>query len=349
MSFAAGATAGATAGAPGVRKQAGVQKLYRPPPQGEGMDDEHGWTPLDIRPGDAGAPADVDGLLAYLADGDLVGDLLVKEKALVFRGFGVPRDRLEAVMDAVLPDRLAYVHGNSPRTKVGDNVYTSTEYPAEMTISMHNELSYSSRWPSRLMFYCEVAADSGGATPVVDGARWLDVLDDEVRAAFAGGVRYTQNLHDGYGLGKSWQDTFETGDRDRVEAYLADMDAAWEWRPDGGLRVSQIRPATVRHPVTGEEVWFNQSDQWHPAALGDETAAALAAVVPAEDLPQSVAYADGRPIPADHVVQVRDRGLAEAVDVDWAPGDVLLIDNVLVGHGRRPFTGSRRVLVAMTG
>lgn len=307
------------------------------------------WTPMEIHPGDVGATADTDGLLGHLADRQRLDDLLVKEKALVFRGFGVTPERLEPVMDGVLPDRLAYVHGNSPRTKVGDNVYTSTEYPAELTISMHNELSYSSRWPTRLMFYCETAAETGGATPVVDGVRWLDALDDEVREAFAGGVRYVQNLHDGYGLGKSWQDTFETTDRAQAEEYLADLDADWEWRGDGGLRVSQIRPATTRHPRTGAEVWFNQADQWHPAALGDETAAALAAVVPAEDLPQSVTYADGSPIPAEHVIQVRDRGLDAAVDVDWHAGDVLLIDNVLVGHGRRPFTGKRRVLVAMTG
>jgi hypothetical protein len=44
-----------------------------------------------------------------------------------------------------------------------------------------------------------------------------------------------------------------------------------------------------------------------------------------------------------------DRGLAAAVNVDWRAGDLMLIDNVLVAHGRRPFTGSRRVLVAMSG
>ena len=43
-----------------------------------------------------------------------------------------------------------------------------------------------------------------------------------------------------------------------------------------------------------------------------------------------------------------DRGLDAAVDVDWNVGDLLLVDNVLVGHGRRPFTGQRRVLVAMS-
>ena len=44
------------------------------------------------------------------------------------------------MIDLLLPNRLAYVHGNSPRTKVGRHVYTSTEYPQEYTISMHNEM-----------------------------------------------------------------------------------------------------------------------------------------------------------------------------------------------------------------
>jgi alpha-ketoglutarate-dependent taurine dioxygenase len=307
-----------------------------------------GWRPLTVEPADAGVAPTAAGLLEFLGDAGALDELLLAHKALVFRSFGVAPEELDPVLDRLLPHRLAYVHGNSPRTRVGDHVYTSTEYPPEYTISMHNELSYSHRWPARLCFYCERAPDSGGATPVVDGARWLESLDDRVRADFADGVRYVQNLHDGYGFGKSWQDTFETDRRDDVEAFLQGTGAELEWRPDGALRVAFVRPATLRHPRTGDQVWFNQSDQWHPATLGDETAAALAEVLPEEDLPQRVTFADGRPIPAGHVGQVRDRGLAAAVDVGWAAGDLLLIDNVLVGHGRRPFTGPRRVLVAMS-
>ncbi|WP_271220678.1 TauD/TfdA family dioxygenase [Streptosporangium carneum] len=307
-----------------------------------------GWKPCELDPAGAGVAANAEGLVDCLrAAGDL-GDLLAREKAVVFRGFGVQEHTLDQVMDLLLPNRLAYVHGNSPRTKVGKNVYTSTEYPPEFTISMHNELSYARRWPARLLFFCAKAPATGGATPVVDGARWLEALDPEVRQAFAGGVRYLQNLHDGYGFGKSWQDTFETDAREEVEAFLAESEADWKWRPDGGLWVSQLRPATVRHPVTGAEVWFNQFDQWHPAGLGDETAAELSAILPQDELPQSVTFADGSPIPGEYAVQVRDRGLEAAVDVDWREGDLLLIDNVLVGHGRRPFTGARRVLVAMS-
>lgn len=240
------------------------------------------------------------------------------------------------------------MHGNSPRTKVGSNLYTSTEYPAEFTISMHNELSYSHSWPARLLFYCQQAAQTGGATPVVDAAAWLASLEPEVRDAYRGGVRYMQNMHGGRGFGKSWQDTFETGDRAAVEAFLTDAGASWEWKADGGLRVIQVRPSTTRHPVTGDEVWFNQSDQWHPAALDDEVGIALRDALPEDELPQSVTFADGTPIPAEYVTQVRDRGLELAVDVDWQESDLLVIDNVLVAHGRRPFTGPRRVLVAMS-
>ncbi|MEU6200234.1 TauD/TfdA family dioxygenase [Streptomyces sp. NPDC047061] len=306
------------------------------------------WVPKEVTPADADAEATPQGLAGHLRG---LGDpepLLTRHKALVFRGFGVTRAGLEEVMDLLLPNRLAYVHGNSPRTKVGENVYTSTEYPQEYTISMHNEMSYAHRWPARLLFFCDREPATGGATPVVDGVRWLAALDPEVRDAFARGVRYSQNLHGGRGLGKSWQETFETESRGEVETFLKDAEAEWEWRQDGGLRVTQLRPATARHPVTGTEVWFNQADQWHAAGLGSETAAALYQIMPAEDLPQSVTFADGSPIPDHHVTQIRDRGLESAVDVDWRTGDLMLIDNMLVGHGRRPFTGPRRVLVAMS-
>lgn len=312
------------------------------------MDDSARWQPLEITPATAEVPATAEGLIGYLEDPSRVATLLVDNKALVFRGFQVSPETLDAVIDRLLPQRLAYVHGNSPRTKVGQNVYTSTEYPAEFTISMHNELSYSHQWPARLLFFCARAAETGGATPVLDGERWLACLDQEVRDAFAQGVRYQQNLHDGYGLGKSWQDTFETSDRNEVEVLLKGSGATWEWRPDGGLRITQVRPATLQHPVSGATVWYNQADQWHPASLGDEAAAELAKVLPEDEMPQSVAFADGTPIPAEYVNQVRDRGLQEAVDVDWHTGDLMVIDNVLVAHGRRPFTGSRRVLVAMS-
>ncbi|MEU2794180.1 TauD/TfdA family dioxygenase [Streptomyces sp. NPDC007100] len=312
------------------------------------MSDLRHWQPRDITPQETGTAPTAEGLIDYIRGNAEFDRLLTESKAIVFRGFHVTEESVESVMELLLPKRLAYVHGNSPRTKVGKNVYTSTEYPPEYTISMHNEMSYSSSWPTRLMFFCAKAPATGGATPVVDGRLWLESLDPEIREAFRGGVRYTQNLHGGRGLGKSWQDTFETDDKDEVERFLRGAEAEWEWLPGDTLRIRQQRRSTITHPETGDEVWFNQSDQWHPAALDDETAAELAQLMPEDELPQSVTLADGTPIPGEWAIQVRDRGLENAVDVDWHEGDVMLIDNLLVGHGRRPFTGPRRILVAMS-
>ena len=311
------------------------------------MSVQQGWAPQRFTPEDTGADATPRGLLEYLESVD-VGELLGRHQALLFRGFDVTEASLADVMPALLPERLAYVHGNTPRTKVSDNVYTSTEYPPEYAISMHSELSYAHAWPSRLLFCCVQPATTGGATPLLDGASWLAALDERIRADFSGGVCYRQYLHGGRGFGKSWQATFETDDRAEVEKLLAEAGVSWEWTAGNALRTRQVRPSTLRHPVTGEEVWFNQADQWHPATLGEETMRELAAIVPADELPQSVTFADGSPIPDEYVLEIRQKGLALAVDVDWRQGDVLVIDNVAVAHGRRAFAGSRRVLVAMS-
>ncbi|WUH99899.1 TauD/TfdA family dioxygenase [Spirillospora sp. NBC_00431] len=302
------------------------------------------WRPHEITSADA-ETRDLAGWLTDLGPDGLT-ELLVTNKALVFRGFGVTPESAEPVFDLLVPGRLPYVHGNSPRTRVGRNIYTSTEYPQQFTISMHNELSYAHQWPARLAFFCEKAAESGGATPVLDGELWLGSLDAEVRESFAGGVRYVQNLHDGFGFGKSWQETFETDDRAAVEEFLDQSQAEWEWGRDG-IHIVQRRGATTEHPVTGAAVWFNQADQWHPAGLGDKAASDLYEILEPDEFPQHVTLADGSPIPDAHIEQIQSRALDNAVDVDWRSGDVLLIDNVLTAHGRRPFEGTRRVLVAM--
>jgi hypothetical protein len=107
--------------------------------------------------------------------------------------------------------------------------------------------------------------------------------------------------------------------------------------------------ATIRHPGTGEELWFNQADQWHPATLGEDTMRELASIVSADELLQSVAFADGSPIPAEYVTRIRDAGLELAYDVNWQQGDILLVGNLTLAHGRRPYSDARRVFVARSG
>ncbi len=278
-----------------------------------------------------------------------IGEDLRRYGAILFRGFdladGEDFDRFSRV---IIPHRVNYVEGSSPRVATSDKVYTSTEYPADQFVSMHNELSYAHQWPSELMFFCQTEPESGGETPIADSRLVLEQLGDDLRRRFSEkGVRYTRHLHGGRGAGLSWQTVFETEERQVVEDYCRAGEIRFSWTEDGGLRTEQWRPAVRRHEVTGEEIWFNQVDQWHPTNLEPEVARALLANTAEEDLPIYATYGDGTPFEdaeLDEIRQVFDRVM---VRFPWQRGDALLVDNMLVAHGRMPFTGNRRVLVAM--
>jgi alpha-ketoglutarate-dependent taurine dioxygenase len=255
----------------------------------------------------------------------------------------------------VLADGAAgsYIDGNSPRTKLSESIYTSTEYPPELSISMHNELSYSHAWPARLYFCCVTAPQTGGSTLIADSRALLRELSPEVLDMFEKkGVTYVRNLHGGSGatIGKSWQQTFETDQRAVVEQYCKDGRIDYEWKADGGIRLIQQRPATAVHPRTGERVWFNQVDQFHPSTNPPDVYEAIMEIYGADpfEMPQYGCFGDGSPIPDDALAEVRQGMDRLSVAFPWEVGDMMIIDNMLTAHGRSPFTGTRRILVSMS-
>lgn len=277
---------------------------------------------------------------------DGVVKLLHEHGAVLLRGFDV-RDAagFRAVAGTATPGLLDYTYRSTPRKKAEPGVYTSTEYPPDQQIPMHNENSYSSTWPAKLWFYCHRAAAEGGATPLADGRAVLRRIDDEVRARFTrAGVKYVRNY--GAGMDLPWQEVFQTRDRAEVADFCARSGMTCDWDGDR-LRTTQVCQAVTTHPVTGEQVWFNQAHLFHPSALDEETRDALLAIFGAEGLPRNACFGDGAQIPDADLDHVRAAYEAETVDVEWRDGDVLLVDNVLTAHGRRSYTPPRRVLVAM--
>ncbi|HEV2705519.1 MAG TPA: TauD/TfdA family dioxygenase [Pyrinomonadaceae bacterium] len=277
---------------------------------------------------------------------------LYRTGAILFRGFGVSEQTTFASLIAHLKEEMMnYVDGNSPRTKLGSNIYTSTEYPPEFFISLHNELSYAPRWPERLLFCCVEAASEGGETPLVDGRALLAELPAEVVEEFRRrGVKYLRNLHGGKGFGPSWQKTFETDDPAAVESYADNCGMNLQWMEDGSVRLTCVRPATTFHPKTGEEVWFNQADQYHPSTHPPAVYQAMKAFFKGreEKLPQNATFGDDTPIPLEYLEVIREQTRRLLVKFRWQQGDLLLVDNVLTAHGRMPFKGTRKILVAMT-
>ena len=300
--------------------------------------------PLLIRPAVAG----VD-LAAWAADNrERLVRYLDDHGGILFRGFDLPGvERFQATVQAISGELLEYRERSSPRHAVSGKVYTSTDYPPDQPIFLHNENSYQQTWPVRIFFYCQVEPEVGGETPISDTRRIYARIDPQVRQRFADkGWMYVRNFGDGFGL--PWTTVFQTDDREEVAAHCARSGIEIEWKEGGRLRTRAVRPAVVDHPRTGEKVWFNHATFFHVSTLTESVREALLQEFDEDDLPANTFYGDGSPIEPEVLDHLRGIYAEETVSFPWRCGDLLMLDNMLVAHGRAPFSGPRKVLVAMS-
>ncbi|HSR25634.1 MAG TPA: TauD/TfdA family dioxygenase, partial [Candidatus Eisenbacteria bacterium] len=110
----------------------------------------------------------------------------------------------------------------------------------------------------------------------------------------------------------------------------------------------QVLDAVVRHPVTGQAVWFNQAHAFHISTLDPDVQQGMRELFAEEDLPRNVCYGDRGPIGAAEFDAIRAAIARATVSFRWQRGDVLMLDNMLAAHGREPYRGERRVVVGMS-
>jgi alpha-ketoglutarate-dependent taurine dioxygenase len=277
---------------------------------------------------------------------DLLERELQRHGGILFRGFDLrePED-LEAVIRAVSNESLEYRERSSPRHAVKGNIYTSTDYPPSQPIFLHNENSYQKEWPLKIFFFCRQAPDKGGETPIADVRKVLARISPEIRDRFASRKwMYVRNFGDGLGL--TWQNVFQTEDKEAIERHCRERGIETEWAGDH-LRTRAVRQAVARHPKTGEPVWFNHATFFHVSTLEPEVRFALLDEFDDGELPANTYYGDGSPIEPEVLDHLRAAYTAETVSFPWRQGDLLMLDNMLVAHGRAPYSGPRQILVGM--
>jgi alpha-ketoglutarate-dependent taurine dioxygenase len=302
-----------------------------------------GPLPLVVRPNVEGV-----NLVAWAANNvEFIEASLLKHGGLLFRGFDVGDHRhFDEFLRAIGLPRMHYMEGATPRVELADKVYTSTEYPSDQHIALHNELNYVVTWPMKIFFFCVTPADEGGATPIADVRNVYRRLDPAVRQRFVEkGWMLVRNFGDGMSL--PWQTSFRIHDRDELERYCRDARIECEWKGGDRLRTRQARPAVRIHPRTGDPVWFNHLAFWHVSSLEPRLREVFLAEFSQEELPYNTYYGDGTPVEDSVVEEVRRAYRDETVAFPWERGDLLMLDNMLVAHGRHPFAGQRKILTAM--
>jgi alpha-ketoglutarate-dependent taurine dioxygenase len=279
---------------------------------------------------------------------ELIQSLLLRHGGLLFRNFPISSPtEFQQFITAVSGEPLAYKEQTSPRSRVQGNIYTSTEYPPEHVIFLHNENSYSSTWPLKIMFFCVIAPQEEGETPIADVRRVFARIPEKVRDRFAqDGWMLVRNFGTGYGL--PWQTAFQTEDKEEVNRHCMANGIQAEWLSGDRLRIRQRRSAIRKHPVTGEQVWFNHATFFHISTLAPEIRAGLQAELAEEDLPYNTYHGDGSPIEPEVLDILREAYHQETIKFPWHKHDLLLLDNMLVAHGRSSFRGPRQIVVGMS-
>jgi len=277
---------------------------------------------------------------------ELIETNLLKHGAILFRGF-----HINSVVDfenlalAICPE-LFSEYGDLPRQVASGKVYGSTPYPSDRAILFHNESSHLHRWPLKIWFFCVQPAQEGGETPIVDCRQMYQLLDPKLRERFEQKqLMYVRNYTEG--LDVSWQEFFRTNDKKEVEDYCRQADIDFEWREDNSLKTRKLRAAIAKHPKTGESVFFNQLQLHHISCLDLDIRQSMLSVFGEQNLPRNVYYGDGSPIEDSVMEEVGAVYEKAKISFPWQQGDVLMLDNMLAAHGRNPYAGDRKILVAM--
>ena len=267
--------------------------------------------------------------------------------AVLFRDLPIPSvEAFDAFIEALSVENFPYLESlsNAVRVNRTTRVFSANEAPSRVRIFFHHEMAQTPVFPGRILFYCEVAADEGGATPICRS----DVLYERLKgccpqfidACEAKGLTYT-NVMPGSddaesGMGRSWQSTLATDSRQKAEARLRQLGYSCQWLDDGCLKATTPPLPAVMQIAPGRRTFFNQLIAAYFGWKDDRN-----------DPSGAIRHADGSVIDCDAARQAIRIAEELEFDVAWQPGDAVLIDNTIVMHGRKPFRGTRKVMASL--
>ena len=296
-------------------------------------------------------------------------DEILKCGSIIFQNF--PEQSIDELSDTIREisrEEIFYKGGLGPRTKLGKSVYTASDVSKLFPIKVHQEMSYQDTFPDNVIFYCAKAARVRGETPIVDMRRVTRDIEPYIYDKFDDlGVKYIATFYDQdrilreftksiipFYIHLTWQDAFGSIDRDVVEQECKNRKLTCKWRANGDLETHTTLPAFRVHPVTGDKVWFNSVQNLHfskvtlKSDLGNLLYYFRKLLYKRHtDLPNQVYFGDGTKIQESELTSVYSAIEAHTYHHEWKIGELMLLDNYLVAHGRNSYRGERKIYASL--
>ncbi|KAJ5719088.1 Clavaminate synthase-like protein [Penicillium malachiteum] len=273
--------------------------------------------------GDASIPAVNDSVsaLAQSAESGHLSELLRKHGAIVVSGVGHPSgESFSKLINAIERGR-----GSVPHVQIG--------LAGKRTVVAENYSRYT-RFPANIHFYCQRKALEGGETPIAHSALVFEKVQESIpdlvqnvhECGLAMKMVFRAPGNEGTGNEFNWAgkysfgQEFQPGDdratqKAKVEVQVQKLTHDFRWTDDDTLELTQYS-------------WYStNTSKW------------------TSELPCD--YGDGTPIPREYLEKL-DKILNELeVNLALDEGDMLLVDNFQISHGRKPWKGERKILVSM--
>ena len=318
---------------------------------------------------DADDDRSLAGLRAFAeAERDRIRDEMFKHGGVLFRGFEVNEPKAFAELLGALgyQPEADNPFDTSPRSKVAESVYTSTDTPNAYPILAHNENSFLNERPKMIAFFCLIEPERYGETPLFDSRAAAAALRPDIRAKLEEKkVCYRRRLPKQRPswapvMNRDWQEAFGTRDREKIEAMVTGQGMVCRWHPNGWvLHTENVVNPLPTHPDTGDRVLNLQAfhrtsilkdlDEVRPRQTWIHNTSlkmGLSILYALEVMPVQILYGDGTPIPPEEMTEIRRATWDHSVLFKWKKGDVLVLDNILTGHGRMNVEGPRKILAS---
>jgi alpha-ketoglutarate-dependent taurine dioxygenase len=277
---------------------------------------------------------------------DAINEKILKHGGILLRGTGLEElSCFEAISNIILKEILKYEGGITPRTQLSPFVYTSTDYDQNKPIPLHNECAYDTKWPDKILFFCIQPAERGGETILADSKKILKHIGEDIYKLLKNNnLVYVRHYNEKNG--SHWKNAFRCKTVYELIKILNKKKIQYNWDENQqNLTTFISKKGIIQHPTTKEDVWFNQVILFNPQfkAVTVDHSPPRETSLPIRD----IYFENGMTINKRIFSTIKETYDKCEIRFTWEKGDLLILDNMLMSHGRSPYEGNRKIVVSM--
>lgn len=239
---------------------------------------------------------------------------------LLFRGFATNTEIFKEFSNLLSTDFIDYAGGAFARRVInGDKTLLSVnDYQFE--IKLHGEMYYQKTIPLMVWFFCAHPASEAGETTVCDGRQFFNEVSSSTKKLFSQKkLKFTISMSK-----EDWQRKYQTEDLSKLEEICRNNYTHLKVNADKSIIIEYICPAIIPSSCGKYQVFINS-------------------LLPTKQLnPKILNFDDDSEIPDDVIAELNEVAERITTNIVWQKGDILMIDNTRVLHGRRAFADEKR-------